>query len=259
MRRIAVMNQKGGSGKTTTSVNLSAALAERGKKVLLIDLDPQASATLWFGLNGEAHSDDLFAAHLGERSLLDFLYQTNTPNLQLVPSCYALFDLTTALAGRPEATFLLRQQLAGFPSDAWDYLIFDCCPDLNVLSRGCLIAAPELLVPVEAHYLALQGLSNLMRAVESIRISDNPALQLTGILGCRVDARARHTGEVLNLLREQFGAQVFHTVIRENIRLAECPSFHLPITEYDTHCYGAEDYRALATEVIKQEKKISYE
>jgi chromosome partitioning protein len=252
MRRLAVMNQKGGSGKTTTAINLAAALAERKKRVLLLDLDPQASATLWLGLSGETHSEDLFAAHLGHRSLLEFLYQTSTPHLQMIPSCFSLFHLTEASAKVPGHDTFLRQQVAGFPADAWDYMIFDCCPDFNALSRGGLMAADEVLIPVEAHFLALQGVTNLLRIVTSIQERGHPELRINGILPCRVDARARHTGEVVSALREQFGSLVFRTVIRENIRLAESPSFHQPITEYDPRSHGAEDYRALAQEVLRQ-------
>ncbi len=247
-RRLATVNHKGGSGKTTTAVNLSAALGEIGRRVLLVDLDPQASATLWCGV------------HDGGRVLLDVLdgadpasavRPTETPGVDLIPSSTWLVNAERHLAagGTGDA---LRRVLATLPP-RWDYVIIDCPPAISALTIAALTAADEAVVPVEAHVLALDGLAQLLRTVDLVRDRANPHLRIAGIVACRVDGRTRHAPEIVAELRRRFGPLVYGTVIRENVRLAECPSFAAPITRYDTRSSGAADYRALAREVVGQE------
>jgi len=250
-RLIAVTNQKGGSGKTTSAVNLAAALAESKHPVLLVDLDAQASASTWLGVkDGGRGLLDLLTEG---GKLIDLVRQTNAPGVDLIPSSSWLVGVEKALAGEVAAETILRGHLAGLPTQ-WKYILLDCPPALSLLTVNALAAAREVLVTVEAHVMALQGLARLIQTVGVIRERLNPELEITGILPCRVDARTRHAQDVVEELRTRFGKLVFKTGIRENVRLAECPSFGQPITQYAPDSHGAEDYRALAREIIAQER-----
>jgi len=251
MRTFAIANQKGGSGKTTTSVNLAAALGEQGRRVLMVDLDPQHSATSWFGINNAGKG--VLGMFMGDGNLLEFIQETGAAGVQVAPSSAWLVGAEKVLAGEVGAETILRRQLAKLPEDRWDYILIDCPPTLGILTINALAAAQELLVPVEAHVMALAGLAQLLHTVEVVQERLNPELRVSGVLACRVDSRTRHAREVVEMLRERSGDLVYQTVIRENIRLAECPSFGQPITQYDSRSAGAADYRALAQEVIRQE------
>jgi chromosome partitioning protein len=250
MRTIATVNHKGGSGKTTTAVSLSAALAETGRRVLLIDLDPQASASAWVAAPTESRT--LLDALLGGSRLSDAVYHTGTPGLDIVPSSMWLLGAERRLAEIRAGEGRLAQLIGDLP-DRWDYLMVDCPPALGALTANALASVEELLIPVEAHVMAVAGLVQLLRGVEAARERVNPRLHVSGIVMCRVDSRTRHGPEVVERLRGRFGDMVCSTVIRENVRLAECPSFRKPITQYDPRCSGAIDYRSLACEVIAQE------
>jgi chromosome partitioning protein len=252
MRRIAITNQKGGSGKTTTAVNLAAALSERRRRVLVMDLDPQCSATSWFGLKNS--DKGIFGVFTENGNVLDIISNTNVPGVEVIPASPWLVGVEKALAGEVGAETILRRQLQHLPRDRWDYLVIDCPPALGILTVNALAAVTEVLVPVEAHVLALEGLAQLLQTVEVVKERLNPELKISGILACRVDGRTRHAQEVVEHLQNRFGKLVYKTAIRENVRLAECPSFGKPITQYDPRSYGAQDYRALALEVIRQEK-----
>ena len=251
MRVIAIANHKGGSGKTTTAVNLAAALAERNRRVLLVDLDPQASASHWLGVDdrpagvAEVLTD---GAELGR-----LVRPTPSAGLDLVPGSEALARAERRLAQEVGAEMILRRQLQRLPATAWDYVLLDCPPSLGVLTLNALVAAREVLVPVEAHVMALGGLAQLLATLEVVRERLNPQLELAGIVACRLDARTRHGREVLQELQSRFGERVYRATIRENVRLAEAPSFGEPITRYDARSTGTADYRALAEEVIRQE------
>jgi chromosome partitioning protein len=250
MRTLATVNHKGGSGKTTTAVNVAAALAETGRRVLLIDLDPQASATRWLGVldGGRVLLDTLCE----ERPLQEAIAATSHRGVELVPSSTWLLTTERALIGQARADQRLATRLA--ESDArWDYVIVDCPPALGLLTVNAFAAVGELLIPVEAHYMALEGFAQLTQAIESARKRLNPRLHIGGIVACRVDSRTRHCPEVVEELRSRFGSVVYPTVIRENVRLAECPSFRKPITEYDPRSSGTLDYRDLARDIIYQE------
>lgn len=248
MRRIAVINQKGGSGKTTTTVSLGAALAERGRRVLVVDLDPQYSATTWLATAPVGRGVfDLFAEP-EKTSLRALVRPTATPGLSLVGASAWLVGAEKALATEPGAETVLREKLTEVEAD-FDFLLLDCPPTLGVLTVNALTAVREVLVPVEAHVMGLQGLAQLIQTVELVKKRLNPHLAITGILACRLDQRTKHGPEILAKLRGRF-PETCRTAIRENVRLAECPSMGEPITAYAPASSGAEDYRALAAELL---------
>ena len=255
MRSIAIVNQKGGSGKTTTAVNLAAALGEKNRCVLLVDLDPQASASNWYGVKEAGRG--LLEVFTDGRDLASLVQKTEAPGVSIAPSSSWLVGIEKALAGEVGAETILRKRTGDLSASKWDYLLIDCPPTLGTLTVNALTAVQEVLVPVEAHVMALNGLVQLIQTVNAVKERLHPPLRMAGILACRVDARTRHALEVVEQLRERFLRLVYRTLIRENVRLAECPSFGVPITQYDPNSYGAEDYRALAGEIIKQEKERS--
>lgn len=247
MRTLAIAMQKGGSGKTTTAVNLAAALAERGQRVLVVDIDPQANATSWFGVTDVGKG--IFTCLCENGSIEGVLRNTETLGVDLAPSSTWLVGAEKTLAHEIGAETLLRRRLRSL-KERWDMVLIDTPPTLGVLTVNALVAADAVLIPVEAHVLALNGLAYLLRTVEAVRERLNEGLGLAGLVACRVDARTRHALEIVEELRKRFPKETFRTVIRENIRLAEAPSFGQPITLYDPKSSGAEDYRALADELL---------
>lgn len=252
MRKIAIINQKGGSGKTTTAVNLAASLAEKKRNVLVIDIDPQASTTLWFGKKNDGK--DLFELFIDTVKIESIIIQTDVEHVDLIPSSSWLIGLEKRLAQEVGAETILKQKVQQL-ANRWDYLIIDCPPTLGILTINALTTADEIIVPVEARIMALSGLMQLLDTVNVIKERLNPKLRISGIVPCRVDHRTNHAKEVVKELRNNFKDKVYKTAIRENIRLAEAPSYVQPITSYDSRSNGAHDYRALAREVIKQEVK----
>jgi chromosome partitioning protein len=255
MRCVAIANQKGGAAKTTTTINLAAALGELGRKVLVIDLDPQGNSTDWLGAAGaELGVFEFLTERFG---LGDVAYPSQTAGVAVVPATRSLQGIERALAREVGAELTLQRKLRSPDAARWDYVLIDTPPTLGMLTLNALSAAHELIVPVEAHVLALAGVAQLVETMNTVRERLNPALALAGIVACRVDSRTRHSGEVVDSLRRKFRDSMYQTEIRENIRLAEAPSFRQSILDYDPRSSGAADYRALAAEVVGQEARIA--
>jgi chromosome partitioning protein len=251
LRTIAITNQEGGSGKTTTAVNVAAALREEGLRVLLVDLDPQASASAWLG---STNSDrGLLGVFTHNVHLTDLARRTHVPNVDIVPASTWLVGVGKAMAAEVGSETLLRRAFARL-EDRWAYVLVDCPPTLGFLSVAALVACHTILVPVETRVMALGGLAALIRTVELVRERLNSQLRLCGILACRVDLRTNLSRAILGRLRERFGDLVLQNFVRENVRLAEAPSFEQPITMYAPESTGAADYRAAAAEFLQREQ-----
>ena len=253
MRTVAIANQKGGTAKTATAVNLAAALAERGRRVLVVDLDPQANASAWFGVRDDGGG--LLDVLTDRGQLADLVRRTSVEGVDLVAATPALVGAERALAAEVGAETLLRRKLGKLPAGRWDYVIFDTPPTLGILTLSALVASREVLVPVECHAVALAGLAQLLQTLDAVRDRLNPELTVAGVLACRLDGRTRHAQDVLDELRAKLGRQVLKTAIRESVRFAEAWSFAKPVTAYASASTGAEDYRALAGEIVAQERK----
>lgn len=261
MRRIALINQKGGVGKTTTVANLGAALALAGKRVVVVDLDPQANLTLYLGVElspGEASS---YRVLTGEVEVAAAVRATSTPNLKLLPTDIDLSGAEMELSEVPQREKLLRAALEDWCSEhkrkhgvePADYVLFDCPPSLGLLSLNALAASDEVFVVVQTQFLALQGMSKLVEVIELVKKELHPGLKLGGIVPCMYDSRMRLSREVLTELRRYFPDKVFRTPITSNVKLAESPSFGKTIFEYAPDSIGARDFASLAHEVLTQE------
>lgn len=247
MHTWAVTSQKGGSGKTTAAINLAAALGEQGTRVLVVDLDPQASASSWLGVHEDGRG--LLDVFTGATTLGALVRDTAVENVALVPASSWLVGVDRALAGEPGAETILRRAVAKLPA-RWDLLFFDCPPALGLLAVSALVAARSILVPVEASALGLAGLAGLLQTVETVRDRLNPALDVGAILASRVDTRTNLGRDVVEQLRQRFPTLVLQTTIRESVRLKEAWSFAQPITRYAPASSGAEDFRAAAAELV---------
>ena len=249
-RSIAIANHKGGAAKTTTAVNLAAGLAKRGRRVMLLDLDPQGNASSWLGGEGEA---SVFSVLTEGRSVDSQLTKSSVEGLTLVPASQRLVGADRILAGEMAAETTLKRRLAESDLRNWDYVILDTPPALNLLTINALTAADEVLVPVEAHVLALSGVAQIVSTIDLVQSRLNPQLKIAGFLLSRFDPRTRHSAEVRDRLKAKFGDRVLNTIIRENIRLAEAPSFCEPIETYAPASQGAADYGALCEEILAME------
>jgi chromosome partitioning protein len=254
MRKIAVINQKGGSGKTTTVVNLGYYLAKFGKSVLLIDLDPQAHTTIHLGFDPPSIKKSLYNLLLNQTDLKEVLKETNYKNLHLIPSKIDLASAEIELVNEVGREIILKKILEK-NKVKYDYIIMDCPPSLGLLTLNALTTAKEVFIPIQAEFFALEGLTKLFQTIKIVKERINPDLEISGIIITMYDKRKNICRDVEKKVEEHFKDKVFKTRIRENVRLAEAPSYGKAIGDFDENSYGAEDYKKLAREVIKQENK----
>lgn len=250
MIRIAVANQKGGVGKTTTAINLATALAASGSRVLLIDLDPQGNASTGLGVDHAERELSTYDVLTGEATVEEAVITTRVPRLDLVAATVDLSGAEIELVDFEERTHRLDRALAEAPTSRWDVCLIDCPPSLGLLTVNALVAAPSLLVPLQCEFFALEGLSQLLNTVDRIRERFNPDISIFGVVLTMYDRRNNLSGQVADDVRAVLGKIVFNTVIPRNVRLSEAPSHGLPALIYDYRCPGSEAYMALAREVI---------
>ena len=252
-RIIAIANQKGGVGKTTTSINLSACLAELGKKVLVIDLDPQGNTTSGFGIDKEEMENTVYELMLGECSIRESMTQVeNIEHLSLIPSNVNLAGAEIELLGINEKEYILKNAV-DYIRDDYDFIIIDCPPSLNMLTVNAMTTADSILVPIQCEYYALEGISQLIHTIDLVQERLNPNLKIDGVVFTMYDARTNLSLQVVENVKNNLDQSIYKTIIPRNVRLAEAPSYGLPITLYDKRSVGAESYRLLAEEVLHRE------
>ena len=257
-RVLAVANQKGGVGKTTTAINLGTALAAIGEKVLIIDIDPQGNASTGLGVPRTARKSTIYDVVVDERPAADAIIKTAVPGLHLIPSDPELSGVEIELGQAPRRSYRLRDSIAALRenprAEAYTYVLVDCPPSLNLLTVNAMTAADAVLVPLQCEFFALEGLSQLMRTVELVRGSLNPRLEIQGVVLTMFDRRNSLSELVARDVREHFGEKVYQTVIPRNVRVSEAPSFGKPALIYDLRCAGSQAYMSLAREVITRER-----
>lgn len=250
-RIIAIANQKGGVGKTTTTINLSASLAAKGKKVLVIDMDPQGNTTSGFGVDKNELENTVYELILGECSIEECLLKDVINNISMIPSNVNLAAAEIELIGVEKKEFILKNEV-DWIKDQFDFIIIDCPPSLSMLTVNAMTTADTVLVPIQCEYYALEGLSQLIHTVNLVRERLNPTLDIEGILFTMYDARTNLSMQVVENVKSHLNQRIYKTMIPRNIRLAEAPSYGMPINLYDPRSAGAESYMALAEEVINR-------
>ena len=248
-RIIAIANQKGGVGKTTTSINLSASLAAKGKKVLVIDTDPQGNTTSGFGIEKNELENTIYELILGECSIRDCIISNIIKNVSVVPSNVNLAAAEIELIGVDKKEYILKNEV-DYVKDDYDFIIIDCPPSLNMLTINSMTTADSVLVPIQCEYYALEGLSQLIHTIELVQDRLNPELEIEGVVFTMYDARTNLSLQVVENVKGYLHKTIYKTIIPRNVRLAEAPSHGLPINLYDTRSAGAESYRLLAQEVL---------
>ena len=256
-RIIAITNQKGGVGKTTTSINLTAALADKGKNVLLVDADPQGNSTSGFGIDKNALENTMYELILGDIAIGDCIIQNVLPGVSIIPSNVNLAAAEIELIGIEGKEYILKKEIE-WVLDRYDYILIDCPPALNLLTINAMTCAHTVLVPIQCEYYALEGLSQLIHTVNLVKERLNPHLDMEGVVLTMFDSRTNLSAQVVENVKKHLNQQVYDTVIPRNIRLAEAPSYGLPINKYDPKSAGAQAYMNLADEVIGAKKGHGY-
>ncbi len=254
-RVLAIANQKGGVGKTTTAINLSTALAAVGERVLLLDLDPQGNASTGLGVPPSARKVTMYDVLLGDRPLSEAVIPTAVPHLDIAPSDPDLAGAELELGATSRRSYRLRDALKGLRDHT--YVLIDCPPSLNLLTVNAMTAADAVLAPLQCEFFALEGLSQLMRTIELVRGSLNPSLELQGLVLTMYDRRNGLSDAVAADVRAHFGDKVYETVIPRNVRVSEAPSFGKPVLIYDLKCAGSQAYLRLASELIGRERRAA--
>ena len=258
LRVMAVANQKGGVGKTTTAINLATALAALGEKVLILDLDPQGNASTGLGIARHMRKTGMYDVLMGESPLLEAVMPTALPRLSLVPADADLSGIELELGGAQDRNFRLREALRALRDDEgaerFTYVLIDCPPSLNLLTVNAMAAADAVLVPLQCEFFALEGLTQLMRTVDLVRSGLNPRLEIQGVVLTMYDRRNALSEQVAGDVRAHFGDKVYETVIPRNVRVSEAPSFGKPVLIYDLKCAGSQAYVRLARELVVRER-----
>jgi len=252
---IAIANQKGGVGKTTTTVNLSAALGVLEKKVLLIDADPQANATSGLGVDVDKVEFGSYQLLEHTRTAEETIVKTTSPNVDLIPAHIDLVAIEIELVDKDEREYMMKKAIAGL-KNKYDYILIDCAPSLGLLTLNALTAADSVIIPIQCEYFALEGLGKLLNTVKSIQKIHNADLDIEGMLLTMYDSRLRLSNQVVEEVRKHFEDMVFETVIQRNVRLGEAPSYGESIIKYDASSKGAANYLNLANEVVKKNKEV---
>jgi len=257
---ISVINQKGGVGKTTTVINLAAGLSMKGKKILIIDLDPQGNATTGLGLSNTASSDTtIYSVLNGNKRISEVIQNTSFENLNLITSNVDLSGLEVETAGDSRRAFKLKDELTLILNDtraSYDYILIDCPPSLSLLTIMALVASDALVVPLQTEFFALEGLTQLMKTIERIKNNLNPELSIRGILLTMYDRRNKLSGEVEKEARNYFKEKVYQSVVPRNVRLSEAPSHGVPVLIYDKTCSGSKSYFSFTEEFLNQDKTV---
>ena len=260
-RVLAIANQKGGVGKTTTAINLGTALAAIGEEVLVVDLDPQGNASTGLGIDRRSRRYSTYDVMIGEKTLHEAVVQTAVPRLHLAPSTLDLSGLELEIGQSRDRAYRLRNALAplnapGAGGVNFSYVLVDCPPSLNLLTVNAMAAAHAILVPLQCEFFALEGLSQLLKTVDQVREQLNPGLTIHGVVLTMYDSRNNLSGQVVADVREFMGRKVYDTIIPRNVRVSEAPSYGKPVLVYDLKCSGSEAYLRLATEIIQREKEL---
>ena len=249
-RIIAIANQKGGVGKTTTSINLSACIGARGKKVLVIDMDPQGNTTSGYGIQKNELENTIYELIMGDCSVEDCILKEVVPNVSILPANVNLAAAEIELIGVKDKDFILKNEI-DWVKDSYDFVIIDCPPSLNLLTINAMTTADAVLVPIQCEYYALEGLSQLIHTINLVKERLNPSLNMDGVVFTMYDSRTNLSNQVVENVKSNLNQKVYNTLIPRNIRLAEAPSYGQPISMYDPRSAGAESYMALAEEVIR--------
>lgn len=248
---IAIANQKGGVGKTTTTVNLAASLGVLEKKVLLIDADPQANASSGLGIDVESIEIGTYQVLEHTVSAKDAIQKTNSPNVDIIPAHIDLVAIEIELVDKEQREYMLQKALKNIVND-YDYILIDCAPSLGLITLNSLVAADSVVIPIQCEYFALEGLGKLLNTIKSVQNIHNPNLDIEGLLLTMFDSRLRLSNQVVEEVRKHFSTMVFETIIRRNTRLGEAPSYGESIIAYDATSKGAVNYLSLANEIIKK-------